>query len=93
MKLPLPVRRIVRQKARARLNVAVEVIPGGQEPKLCGECGYYTTKSGKTRVTYALAHGYAVYHQSTERVQVGKGWLWRRFPGFMARVVMGSRYE
>ena len=76
MELSLEVKRIVRKLANARNNLPVEIIDGRQAPKEIGESGYYTTPSGKTRITYPSAYKWPkVYHCSTIRVTVGRKWL------------------
>lgn len=66
---------------RRRLGISGKPYPiiavdGFAPPKLKGSRYYFTTPSGKTIVKYPNAYGYrTLYHPSTLRVEVGKGWL------------------
>lgn len=70
--------KIVREHAGA---VGVSAWPivdvdGFQEPTVEGEGYYHTTISGKTRVYHPNAYGWpTLYHPSTKRIVVGRGWL------------------
>jgi hypothetical protein len=49
---------------------------GFDPPKLCGRTYYWTTPSGKTEVRHPNAYGWkTLYHGSTLRIEVGRGWL------------------
>lgn len=51
-------------------------VDGFSPPKVEGYGYYHTTLSGKTVVRYPNAYGYrTLYHPSTKRIVVGRGWL------------------
>lgn len=54
----------------------IVTVDGFDAPKLVGRSYYWTTLSGKTIVNHPNAYGYpTLYHASTLRIQVGRGWL------------------
>lgn len=54
----------------------IEAIDGFAAPKLVGKSYFWTTLSGKTIVNHPNAYGWpTLYHASTLRIVVGKGWL------------------
>lgn len=62
-------------------GVTVRVVSGDVAPALQGESGHYTTPGGKPVYhpnAYRRAWGKPVYHCTTERVEVGEGWLLAR---------------
>lgn len=55
---------------------AIETVDGFAVPKLIGKSYFWTTLSGKTVVHHPNAYGWpTLYHASTLRIQVGRGWL------------------
>lgn len=69
---------IARLYLRARNSMPVEKVKGSQPPKYVGRHHYWTTPSGKTEVRHPNAYGWpTLYHHSTLRIQVGRGWLAR----------------
>lgn len=60
----------------ARDRSPIVIVEGDQGPTTEGEAGYWTTPSGKTRITYPNAYKWRkVYHCSTARIVVGREWL------------------
>jgi hypothetical protein len=54
----------------------IEAVDGFKAPRMVGEGYYWTTMSGKTIVHHPNAYGWpTLYHASTRRIVVGKGWL------------------
>ena len=54
----------------------IQDVDGFAAPKLVGRSYYWTTLSGKTEVRHPGAYGWpTLYHASTRRIQVGRGWL------------------
>ena len=51
-------------------------VAGTQAPRLQGRSYYWTTPSGLTEVRHPNAYGWpTLYHGSTLRIEVGRGWL------------------
>lgn len=70
-------RKAVKRELKASSNVPVYVVKGN-EVKLTGEPGYYTTLSGNTVVHSPGAYKWRTsYHGSTERIDVGRAWIAR----------------
>lgn len=67
----------VRSKiGRAGSPYPIIAVDGFSAPKLEGKSYFWTTISGKTVVHHPNAYGYpTLYHASTLRIVVGKGWL------------------
>jgi hypothetical protein len=58
---------------------SIEYVDGFAAPKLVGQSYYHTTLSGRTVVTYPNAYDYpTLYHASTRRIEVGRGWVTAR---------------
>jgi hypothetical protein len=69
-------RRIAREYAGAHRTMPVVVVDSDEAPHIVGEAAYHTTPSGKTIVRHPNAYKWrTVYHCSTHRVRVGRGWL------------------
>lgn len=64
---------------RAGRHCPIEEVDGFAPPFLFGEPAYYTTVTGKPILgrlsAYRRAYGRPVYHCSTVRIVVGRGWL------------------
>lgn len=76
--MPREIKSLCRRLAGCCKYDAVDVvmIPGSQEPTLCGRSYYWTTMSGRTEVQFPSAYGWPVwYHASTRHVTVGADWI------------------
>lgn len=79
IKLPIKVKRVVRELANARCNMPVQVVAGDKQPTLAGE-GYHWETNGGTRISHPSAYakrGWSnmKYVASTLCVEVGEQWL------------------
>ena len=84
-------RTILRKLFDVSNAVTVHVTPDAHPPELTGECGYWTTPSGKTRVYHPSAYskkGRCVYHRTTQEIRVGVIWLLGHYPEIGARVTV-----
>lgn len=71
------VRKAIKREFSVDNHVPVYLVTGREVEKL-GEPGYHTTPSGGTIIRYPNAYRWrTVYHTSTERLEVGRGWLTR----------------
>jgi hypothetical protein len=77
LELPLQIKRELRKIAGTTdTKIAVEIVEGSEAPQETGESYYWTTPSGKTRISHPNAYRWRkVYHGSTRAVTVGMGWL------------------
>jgi hypothetical protein len=75
MKMDKEKRRVIRILTGSAVNIPIVEVDGDDPPREAGESFYWTTPSGKTRVSYPRAYGWrTVYHHSTLRVEVGRDW-------------------
>lgn len=74
-------RRLISKLVRRELGLSgspypIVFVDGFAAPALKGRSYYWTTPSGKTEVSHPNAYGWpTVYHASTRRIEVGKGWV------------------
>lgn len=78
-KLPIKVKRVVRELVNASSYTKVQVVPGDKQPTLTGE-GYHWETNGGTRISHPSAYakrGWSNmrYVASTLCVEVGEQWL------------------
>lgn len=72
----------LRKSTGAHNNCPVVIVAGIMSPKLVGNKGYYTNKSGDIILhpqAYRKAWGKPIYHASSLRIEVGSDWLLNKF--------------